>query len=497
MKPSRYNIFVPLQRGRVLVYNSFSGALATWEEVELTSYQQIAKGETRALDSEIVRNLFYGGYLVENAIDELALLEHHYHAHRFNSELMTLTIAPTLSCNFGCDYCFQGKRKPHDVMKLEVQDAIVALVERAAPGIKKLGIAWYGGEPLLKRRIIEALSDRLISVCDRHGIQYSAMMVTNGYRLDLELARSLYQRRVGIIQVTLDGTPEYHDQRRILLSGKPTFERIMSNLKVVMENVPIHLSIRVNIDQRNRDQIRQLLDILVERGFSNRKNFKLYFAPVEAMTQGCHLVQDLTIGKSEYGQLETSLYRYGYEKGLTVLPYPPRFHGTCAAVRPKGMVITPKGHIHKCWDTVTNPLFAVGSIFDLDAFQTNEKMQEWLRWTPFDNNTCRNCKLLVNCAGACAYKFVHAGETRGEAAVLPCPSWKYSLQERLVLRAEAAGYILRDDYDLASIRTNPSQFSMDLTMSGGQELPQPMQEMLAQHTSGIQEGNNENFSITR
>jgi len=30
------------------------------------------------------------------------------------------------------------------------------------------------------------------------------------------------------------------------------------------------------------------------------------------------------------------LHRHGHQAGLTALPYPPRFHGTCAAVRPGG-----------------------------------------------------------------------------------------------------------------------------------------------------------------
>ncbi|MGB3508626.1 MAG: hypothetical protein WBA93_05180 [Microcoleaceae cyanobacterium] len=89
-----------------------------------------------------------------------------------------------------------------------------------------------------------------------------------------------------------------------------------------------------------------MLDILGEQGLGQRNNFKVYFAPVEAMTQGCHLVEDVTMGKSDYGQLEAELYRYGFEKGLTQLPYPPRFHGTCAAVKPKGLVIIPSGNIH-------------------------------------------------------------------------------------------------------------------------------------------------------
>jgi uncharacterized Fe-S cluster-containing radical SAM superfamily protein len=170
--------------------------------------------------------------------DELAALERQYRAHRFDPRALILTIAPTLACNFGCDYCFQGQDKSNETMSPAVQDAIVALVERAAARIKVMGVAWYGGEPLIRRPVIEALSDRLIALCDARGIHYEASMVTNGYFLDAEAARSLHQRRVKQVQVTLDGAPHHHDARRVLLSGKPTFARIVDNLKAVVEAAP-------------------------------------------------------------------------------------------------------------------------------------------------------------------------------------------------------------------------------------------------------------------
>jgi hypothetical protein len=39
VKPSRYNIFVPLREGRMLAYNGFSGALAVWEKQEQETYE--------------------------------------------------------------------------------------------------------------------------------------------------------------------------------------------------------------------------------------------------------------------------------------------------------------------------------------------------------------------------------------------------------------------------------------------------------------------------
>jgi uncharacterized protein len=473
---SRYTISIPLKNDRALVYNSLSGGMALLEARDRDVYEKIRAGEVSAdQPAEITRSLEQGGFIVRTDIDELMVPEQQYQAHRYNQSLMMLTIAPTLACNFGCDYCFQGQDKPTQTMGQDVQDAIVDLVIKAAPNLKTVGVAWYGGEPLLRLKVIEALSDRMLSVCEERGLKYEASIVTNGYLLDGKAARSLWDRRCKVAQVTLDGAPDHHDARRYLLSGKGTFERIARNLRDVVDSSELQLSIRVNIDERNGDEIKDLIDHLAAAGLGGRKTLKMYFAPVEAITEGCHSVEDVCFTKSKYGELEAALYRHAFEAGLAALPYPPRFHGTCAAVRPKGFVIVPTGDVHKCWDTVNWPDRAVGTIFDIPGLVKSELAMRWLKWTPFVNETCKNCKLLPNCAGACAYKFVHTGIQRGEAAVLPCPSWKYNIKERLVLRAVGMNIITRDDYDPAEIKTVPTELCADVHLDGGQALPEEMQ----------------------
>lgn len=473
---SRYTILIHLRDGRALAYNGMSGAFALWTAEELADYERIRDGaRTETVAPERVAALEGGGYIHRDDIDELAVLQSQYEGHRFRGDVMTLTIAPTLACNFGCDYCFQGQDKPVETMSAEVQDAVVSMVERAARNMKVVGVAWYGGEPLLRRNVIESLSDRIIEITGRHGIHYEASIVTNGYLLNAEAARSLRDRRVRQAQVTLDGAEAHHDARRYLLSRKSTFARIVENLRAVVDAAPeLQLAVRVNIDDRNRDDIRGLIDDMAAVGLGGRDNLKMYFAPVEAITEGCHEIEASCMSKSAYGQLEAELYRHGYERGLTQLPYPPRFHGTCAAVRPGGFVVLPNGDLHKCWDTVSWPDRRVGTIFDLDALRENETLERWMGWTPFVNETCRNCKLLPNCAGACAYKFVYAGMTRGEAAVLPCPSWKYNIKERLLNRALAMNAITRDDFDPEAVRTEPSELCADTALAG-EALPPEMQ----------------------
>ena len=185
---------------------------------------------------------------------------------------------------------------------------------------------------------------------------------------------------------------------------------------------------------------------LSEKGFSNKKNFSIYFAPIEAITEVCHGCSDVSLGKKKYADLETSLYREAFELGLSPLPRPPVHLGHCQAIRPNGLLLLPNGDLHKCWDTVHDPGHKVGTIFAVQNIQSHPKFKSWLEWSPFKNDTCRNCKIIPNCAGACAHKFVNNDVTKGEAGSLPCPSWKFNISERLLLRAEKLGVITQEDY---------------------------------------------------
>jgi len=477
---SRYNIEVPLKQGRRLVYNSLTQAMAVWDREDVEAFDKILAKEP--VEPTRYKDLAYGGFIVNQDVDELKVLEEMYRRVRFNAQHVTLTIAPTMACNFVCDYCFQGQDKPHETMGPAVQDAIIGMLDKAAPQVNAVGVTWYGGEPLTRVKVIEALSDRMIELCQRKKLRYSASVVTNGYLLSAEVAKSLVQRGVTWIQITLDGTPEYHDTRRYLMGGKGSFHKIIANLRSFIFDLPkLAISIRVNIDDRNAKDIHGLLDYLGEQGFGKKTpNLNVYFAPVEATTEGCHIVEDVTMAKSRYGQLESDLYAHAYELGLTPLPSPPRFFGNCGAVQPSSVVILPTGDLHKCWDTVSWPDKKVGTIFNLPAVLENELMQKWLKWTPFDNATCKNCKILPNCAGSCAYKFIHSSDTRGEAAVLPCPSWKYNIKERLVQRSVGKGTLSKDDYDPDEIRTIPSELCADNIIDGGKALPEAMAEFYEQ-----------------
>lgn len=441
---SRFNVVLPLKDGRCLAFNTLSGTFAVWSAAEVETYRRAEQGQYKVGDADLTE-FVAGGYLIPAAVDELAALEQRYKAVRFDSARMLVTIIPTTSCNFACDYCFQGLEKPHIKMSDEVQHAFLSFLAKQLPRLQHFNVVWFGGEPLMGLATIRSLSRRMLLMCRKARVKYDAFIVTNGYFLTPEVARELFSLRVTSCQVTFDGPAMLHDQRRVLLSGRGTYETIVDNLRQVIEQVPMQVSARINIDDRNAGQVRELLDDLAARGFGGRQNFGVYFAPIEAITEPCHACSQVQIGKTAYGQLEAELYRYAVERGLCGLPKPSLFVGNCQAVRPNGLLLGANGDLHKCWDTMHEPELKVGTIFEPEKLAENPIFQRWLGWTPFANPVCRGCKILPMCTGFCAYKFVHPEKTRGEAGSLPCPSWKFNFNERIFLRAEKMGFVRRED----------------------------------------------------
>lgn len=443
--PSIYNILIPIKDSRILAFNAFTSAYALWEIEDIKLFEEIKNGTHYLKDSKI-KDFVYAGYAVSESIDEIANCEENYKSGRFYPGNMTLTIAPTLKCNFACDYCFQGHEEDKHDMPQDVQDKIIEFLDTRSKHVSHLHVAWYGGEPLLKVPIIEDMSKKIHTIVKREGIHFSAMIVTNGWHLGDKTAASLVKSGVSTVQVTLDGPPEYHDSRRCLKGGQPTFKRITDNLLEIVDKHKLFFSIRVNIDSRNREKIKELIDVLHEKGLSGRRNLGLYFAPIEALTVGCHSCASVTMGKAEYAKLEAELYRYALSKNLTGIPHPPQNYGACAACKPKGFVFIPNGDIHKCWDTVMQPEYKVGTVFEPMAIKDNAEYKKWLDWSPYKSDLCRNCKILPNCAGFCGYKTIYGQHTQGEAATVPCPGWKNNIGERLFLKAEKMGIIKPEDW---------------------------------------------------
>ncbi|KAI94899.1 hypothetical protein T281_08410 [Rhodomicrobium udaipurense JA643] len=445
-KVSHYDIPVAVAGGGALLFNARTRSLILLSDAEAKAYRALGPSAFSAgsvSDKLLLQALVSGGHVVGATVNELATVRSAYENGRAAKNALTLTIAPTMACNFGCGYCFQGAAKPTSKMTPEVQDAILAFV-KARPDLKFLTVVWYGGEPLMGRDALYRLSDRLISYCDKRKINYSAGIVSNAWFLDAEVSSQLYSRRIKWAQVTVDGDRATHDKMRPLTSGHGTFDRIIENIGATLDETPLSIGIRINVGASNVEKASALLDSFAEAGFTKRGSFSVYFAPIEASTPESGSAFDEKLARADFNarvlELETKAQRLGL---AGIRKAPGGFSGMCVAASNGGYVISGNGDVHKCWETTHDPSKRVGTIFEPDTLGESVNASLWQEWTPFDNDICSQCKILPMCGGHCAHRFIYGGPDQN---ALPCPSWKWNTAEYIFSRAKDLGVVRADQW---------------------------------------------------
>lgn len=403
MKPSRFTVVCDGDGGTRLAFSTASGALVRLTPEKAPAVERLlADPSSAATDEErgFVEVLRARRLVVDDGVDELAVLADMHRRRRHAADTLALTIAPTLACNFRCDYCFEHPSTA--VMPRTVEEALPAFVERqlrGARGLEHLQVAWFGGEPTLVPDLVERLSERLRAVCDRTGVRMEpAGIVTNGYLLDRAMAERLARCGIAAAQVTLDGPRDLHDARRPLANGAGTYERILDN--VAQASAVLQVTVRVNVDARNAAQAGAVVDDLARRGLLAR--VQPYFAPVTATPGVCNAIGDGCVAPERFAALQAELYRAAAASGHDVevpLPLP----GTaCVAAAEHAFSVAPSGKLFKCWEELGDAGAAIGSVFD-EAPEPHERanLERYLRWDPLADPTCRDCRLVPACYGGC------------------------------------------------------------------------------------------------
>ena len=425
MKESNYNFFYQLHNegDEIVAYNSRTNGLALMNQNQFKTFNDYTKLGTSIEDDTFFSDLQKGGYIVDDSINELELIQLKLLNARYSSKALSLTIAPTLDCNFDCIYCYEKKYRQDAVMSQEIQDKIVQMVKNNAPYIGELQITWYGGEPLLQVEILEDLSRKFIEICKENKINYSANIVTNGYKLDQEIVKKLKSSNVNSIQVTLDGPPEIHNVRRPLVGGQPTFDHILKNVKECSDLINIYL--RINIDKENEIKINEIIDIIENAGLKNKIAFGLgYVEP----TNSCYQL-DTCMDYEEFSNLEHNFHNILMERGFIeqkLRRYPNLKGGYCGAEYNNNYVIDPKGNMYKCWTDIGIEKYVIGNLID-DKIETSTKLdtiRNYLLYDPTTDSECRECSFLPICMGGCPRK-------RRDNLVDRCSEYKYTLDKYL------------------------------------------------------------------
>ncbi len=187
------------------------------------------------------------------------------------SQILTAWLHVTNACNLRCPYCYISKTA--DGMDEETGRAAVDAVVRSAldHGFRGVKLKYAGGEASLNYRMLLRLHDYARELTARHGLTFTATLLSNGVRLAPDLLDALVAGDIGVM-ISLDGIGAQHDAQRPFASGKPSFPMVERTIaELVRRGHPPHLS--VTITSRNAPGLADTVRFALDRDLSFSLNF--------------------------------------------------------------------------------------------------------------------------------------------------------------------------------------------------------------------------------
>ncbi len=321
-----------------------------------------------------------------------------------------IILLASYDCNLACKYCYQQKHRPANsgtIMSLQlVDDVFNKHLPALLPGRFKPCLSLYGGEPFLPST--EAVIRRAIGHAKNQS-DMAVVAVTNGTMVDaMPDIFGPGPGKVNKVQISLDGTRHLHDKSRISASGKPTFDKILSNIQLLLRQ-DTHVDIRLNVDRHKIESLPQLLEELRSKTIVGNKLVTVYAYPLHGSIANVEAEDFISLGDVSRKMRElgidmecpsslrtTDMQRlFTLEKGIALTR-----SAYCMQTFQHYLVVDPFANIYACSEEAGYPEYRVGHINDTgveffplrDVYKTRH-----LANLP----ECLACSVALVCGGQC------------------------------------------------------------------------------------------------
>lgn len=187
----------------------------------------------------------------------------------------------THACNLACRYCYgvEGRHPARTVGPnggLTMSEDVArrcsnwALFETEAND-GEFSFGCFGGEPLVNFGLIKKMQAWLEEANQRFSKRFKLSLFTNATLLEGEVLDFVVDHDIGLI-VSLDGPKEVHDRNRPFPDGRGSYERVVRNVRALLDRQPRQLTARSTFARWNMLDGFSLKDIvahLLSMGFSN------------------------------------------------------------------------------------------------------------------------------------------------------------------------------------------------------------------------------------
>ena len=374
----------------MLLYNFLTGDLVFLDKKETLLYNNVNSDEASELRMQLIENWF----LVTEDNDDVKLSEQVFSFMRIVSDMIknppitSYTIFTTTDCNARCFYCFELSARRVPMSAKTAEDVADYIIKKCAGN--KVTIRWFGGEPLYNSQAIDIICEKLSEA----NVEFASSMVSNGYLFGDENVKKAKEKwNVGRVQITLDGTEEVYNRIKAFIykDGTSAFKRVIGNIEKLLKN-DIYVTVRMNIDNHNIDDMYALVDYLAEK-FIGFDKFRCYAHLL--FEDSTKLIKSRTDAERHLLQERfTALEKYIEAKGfyierstLGMVRYK-----QCMADNNASTTILPDGNLGKCEHYTEDHFW--GSIY---SDEVNDEVLAEFKELLDEHEECKTCKLKPMC----------------------------------------------------------------------------------------------------
>lgn len=431
---------------RIAVYHRQLGALCMLDAAALEVLHSFRPGREIPIDwiggdaytreAELVQQLLLRRLIVPAV--ETATAPGGSHPVEKKVNIIQLILAN--ACNFGCTYCFEGvqgkemsaeaefqkvdisRLTSRDEIKVNINDSIyaskerfdhqydpknrhmkpadaVAYVEKAlavsrASGVREVMVQFFGGEPLLNWKAIDAVLTRF-GTGESEGMYINYSTVTNGSLITEEIADTFARNKVAVC-VSFDSPTS---PSRPLKNGEDSTPAVMQGLRL-LQKYRNRVAINAALTSATwTDFNESIVDLAVEVG-AGEIGVVVDFDPSFYSSYGTQNIVERLWRVVEYGRTRgVVLTGYWHQIFQVLLGYDvvsERGFKNCSA---KGAQISiePNGSVFACKAGST----LIGSIHEGNQILESENYLAHARLRRENPAFCNGCEIEGFCAGLC------------------------------------------------------------------------------------------------
>jgi uncharacterized protein len=312
---------------------------------------------------------------------------------------MHLTLHVTGRCNLRCRYCYAAK-SPQD-MSFETATAAIALAARdtqaKTPG-GSVGVAFFGGEPLLRRGLLARVVRHCRQVEAETGQSFHFKVTTNGTHLDEAFLTDPDTAPI-FIGLSHDGVREAHDAMRVDAAGQGSFARLDPVVDLVLRHRP-HTPAMLVVTPETVRHYADSVAYLHRRGFRYLICSLHYAAPWSrrALAELRRQYQRLADWYYQQTLAEAKFYFSPFEVKIASHVHP----GSCRADRCElgrdQISVAPGGKLYPCVQFVGDDAFCIGNV---QAGLDEEARRRLYLVNAEEKSTCTACAIRERCNHYC------------------------------------------------------------------------------------------------